>query len=75
MYRDHPAQHAQELLTATMWPGHPLGRPLTGSVESIAGLDRKTLMDFQQRHYNGNTTIVTVAAMAGEASIYPMPAA
>jgi predicted Zn-dependent peptidase len=61
MYRDHPAQHAQELLTATMWPGHPLGRPLTGSVESIAGLDRKTLMEFQQRHYNGATTIVTVA--------------
>ena len=38
MYRDHPAQHAQELLTATMWPGHPLGRPLTGTVETIGRL-------------------------------------
>jgi predicted Zn-dependent peptidase len=69
MYRDHPAQHAQELLTATMWPGHPLGRPLTGSVESIAGLDRKILMEFQQRHYNGNTTIVTVAGPVRHESV------
>ena len=61
MYRDHPAQHAQELLTATMWPGHPLGRPLTGTVESLSGLHRGELMEFQKRHYNGRTTIVTVA--------------
>ncbi|KAB2643906.1 MAG: insulinase family protein [Verrucomicrobia bacterium] len=61
MYRDHPAQHAQELLTSTMWPGHPLGRALTGTVESIARLKRPELLGFQQRHYNGATTIVTIA--------------
>jgi predicted Zn-dependent peptidase len=27
MYRDQPAQHAQELLSESMWPGHPLGAP------------------------------------------------
>lgn len=61
MYRDHPAQHAQELLTATMWPRHPLGRPLTGSVETISRFERGELLDFQREHYNGSTTIVTVA--------------
>jgi predicted Zn-dependent peptidase len=61
MYRDHPAQHAQELLTATMWPGHPLGRPLTGTVETIAKLKRPHFMGFRDRHYTGSTTIVTVA--------------
>jgi len=61
MYRDQPSQHAQELLTATMWPDHPLGRPLTGTVESISGLKRAHFLDFRQRHYSGNTTIVTVA--------------
>jgi predicted Zn-dependent peptidase len=61
MYRDAPAQHAQELLTATMWPRHPLGRPLTGTVASIGRLRRDDLVGFRDRHYNGATTIVTVA--------------
>lgn len=61
MYRDQPAQHAQELLTATMWPGHPLGRPLTGTVETIARLHRDELLGFQRINYCGRTTMVTVA--------------
>ncbi len=61
MYRDQPAQHAQELLTQTMWPGHPLGRPLTGTLESIAGLQRRHFIDYRRAHYNARTTIVTVA--------------
>ena len=61
MYRDHPAQHAQELLTATMWPGHPLGRPLTGTVETIARLRAANFVGFRNRHYTGSTTIITVA--------------
>src|SRR6266853_1789550 len=61
MYRDHPAQHAQELLTETMWPQHPLGRPLTGTVETIARFRRSELLEFRGQHYTGATTIVTVA--------------
>jgi len=61
MYRDHPAQHAQELLTSTMWPGHPLGRPLTGTVETIGRLRRRDFVGFRTRHYTGSTTIITVA--------------
>ncbi len=61
MYRDHPAQHAQELLSETMWPEHPLGRPLTGTVETISTFRRPQLMRYMKEHYNGRTTIVTVA--------------
>src|SRR5439155_4277232 len=61
MYRDHPAQHAQELLTETMWPKHPLGRPLTGTAETIAAFKRPQLVGFRDSHYNGRTTIITVA--------------
>ncbi|MHA3773762.1 M16 family metallopeptidase [Verrucomicrobiota bacterium sgz303538] len=60
-YRDQPAQHASELLTETMWPDHPLGRPLTGSVDTIASFQRPQLVDFLGRNYNGRTTLVTVA--------------
>jgi predicted Zn-dependent peptidase len=61
MYRDNPAQHAQELLSETMWPKHPLGQPLTGTVESIAKFKRPMLKEFMGQNYNGRTTIVTAA--------------
>ena len=37
MYQDQPAQVAEELLAAAVWPRHPLGRPLAGTLESVAG--------------------------------------
>jgi len=61
MYRDNPGQHVQELLSQTMWPRHPLGRPLTGTAESIASYDRKEMLGFMRDNYNGSTTIVTAA--------------
>jgi predicted Zn-dependent peptidase len=64
-YRDHPEQHAAELLTETMWPEHPLGRPLTGDVATLSRFRRKQLMDFQRTNYNARTTVVTVAGPVG----------
>ena len=61
MYRDNPAQHAQELLSETMWPKHPLGQPLTGTVETISKFTRSSLKEFMGENYNGCTTIVTAA--------------
>jgi predicted Zn-dependent peptidase len=61
MYRDNPAQHAQEVLSETMWPKHPLGQPLTGTVESIARLTRPRLKAFLNENYNGSTTVITAA--------------
>lgn len=61
MYRDNPAQHSQELLSETMWPAHALGRALTGTVETISSFQRPQLLEFMHEHYNGRTTIITVA--------------
>jgi predicted Zn-dependent peptidase len=61
MYKDQPAQHVHELLTETMWPDHPLGRSLTGTVETIMGLKRPHFREFIDRNYNSRTTVVTVA--------------
>jgi predicted Zn-dependent peptidase len=61
MGRDQPAQVAEELLTATFWPGHPLGRPLTGTVESVAGLRRADLMAFWRGGYASGNTVLTVS--------------
>src|SRR5438477_521207 len=39
MYLDQSQHHVQELLNETLWPNHPLGRPLTGTEKT---LDAKT---------------------------------
>jgi predicted Zn-dependent peptidase len=61
MYKDHPGQFSQELLTEAMWPSHALGRPLTGSIESISRIRREHLLKFVRKNYNGSSTVVTVA--------------
>ena len=51
MYLDEPHQHVQELLSETMWPDHPLGRPLTGTEASLDRLGRAQLLDYHKRNY------------------------
>jgi len=69
MYRDQPAQHAQELLTSTLWPRHPLGRPLTGTVETVSRMGRTEITEFHRRNYNGGSTVVTVAGRIPHAEV------
>lgn len=69
MYRDQPSQHAEELLAETMWPGQPLGRPLTGTLASISGFQRDDLREFQRRYYNAGATTVTVAGNVRHAEV------
>ncbi|MBJ7392287.1 MAG: insulinase family protein [Chthoniobacterales bacterium] len=58
---DSPAQWAEDLLSSCLWPEHPLGNPLTGTLESVAQLKRSHLLAFRKRHYVGRNTIFTVA--------------
>ncbi len=61
MYLDQPAQHVQELLNALQWPDHPLGRPLTGTEQSVDRLRRPELLGFFRHHYHGQNLVISVA--------------
>lgn len=61
MGRDTPAQVVEELLAAHFWPAHPLGRPLTGTLDSVDHLRRDDLLGFWRGHYHGRNTVFTVA--------------
>lgn len=61
MYLDQPSQHVQELLNAALWPGHPLGRPLTGSPEGLDRLQRDELQGYFRQHYVGANLVIAVA--------------
>ncbi|MRR32328.1 insulinase family protein, partial [bacterium] len=61
MYRDEPQNHVQEVLNGALWPGHPLGRPITGTVRSLNRLRRPELRGFLQQHYTANRAVVAAA--------------
>ena len=61
MYQDQPAQVAEELLAAAIWPKHPLGRPIAGTLDTIPALRRDELLDFWQNAYHARSTVLAVA--------------
>lgn len=61
MYQENPGDHINDLLATSTWPDHPLGRPITGSIESITHIDRPKLTDFFQKHYRSEGITLAVA--------------
>ncbi len=61
MYRDQPRHQVQELLQEGLWPAHPLGRPIIGTPESLAGMKRATFRSFVGAHYTAPNTVVALA--------------
>jgi predicted Zn-dependent peptidase len=69
MYRDQPAQVAEELLAAAMWPAHPLGRPLAGTEQSVAAMRREDLLAFWRAGYHARSSLLTVAGNVRHADV------
>src|SRR6266700_3106655 len=61
MYLDEPQHQVQELLNATLWPGEPLGRPITGTAETLDGMRRSHLVNYLQTHYVSGSILVVAA--------------
>ena len=61
MVRDQPGQWLEDLTSAAAWPDHPLGRPITGTSESLKRLDGETVRSFFRAAYLADRSLVTVA--------------
>jgi predicted Zn-dependent peptidase len=61
MYRDQPHHHVEELLNVLQWPGHPLGRPLTGTEATLPRLTRERLLAFRRQHHVAPAIVIAVA--------------
>jgi predicted Zn-dependent peptidase len=69
MYHDNPGQHIDDLLAAALWPGHPLGRPVTGTKASLHGLGRADLARWVAARHVGRNTLVAVAGPVEPAEV------
>jgi len=58
MYYDLPQYFVLDALESVMWPDHPLGKGLAGSIESVSGLTAGNLKTFHETHYVPNNIVV-----------------
>lgn len=61
MYRDQPQQVVQEMLSDAIWKRHPLGRPIIGSPDTLAKMDRGIIRRFKNESYLPGNTIIAFA--------------
>ena len=61
MYQDEPSSLVQDLLEGKFWEGHPLGRPITGTLQTIESMDSDAFRNYRASHYNAASTVVTAA--------------
>lgn len=67
MIRENPSDHINDLLAAALWPGHPLGQSISGTLESIAQISRNSLRDFAKlHHFRSDIVIATAGPMDAE---------
>ena len=51
MTQDQPSQYVDEVLTEILWPGHALGRPIAGTIESVRALTREDIAGYRDTFY------------------------
>lgn len=61
MTEDSPEEFVHEVLGNRFWKGDPLGLPVMGTVETVGGLSRDSMLRFKNRAYNTAETIVCAA--------------
>ena len=70
MYLDEPQHQVQELLNATLWPAQPLGRPITGTNQTLDAMKRSHLISYLREHYvTGRTLIVAAGKISHQQTI------
>jgi predicted Zn-dependent peptidase len=61
MHEDSPEDVVHDLFTETLWPNHPLGRPVLGTAETIRAATRAKVARFYRRHYVPGNLVVGAA--------------
>jgi predicted Zn-dependent peptidase len=61
MDQDNPESVAHELLYHNFWSGHPLGRSIIGTPETVVGFSREALVEDHARWYAPKNIVVTSA--------------
>jgi predicted Zn-dependent peptidase len=65
-YQDQPQDYVLNLLEEIIWPGHPLGRDIAGTEQSIARLTRDEILEYADAHYRLPNLVIGAAGALDE---------
>lgn len=65
LYRESPADHIGDLVSAALWGAHPLGQPISGTLDSITRIDRAALLAFRDLHHFRSDIVIAAAGPFG----------
>jgi predicted Zn-dependent peptidase len=69
MVEDTPDDLVHELFTQHFWEGHPLGRPILGSKETVEGFTVDTLRQYFENAYVASNMIISAAGNIEHAKV------
>ena len=69
MVEDTPDDLVHELFTQAFWEGHPLGRPILGTKESVESLNQQRLRDHFRGAYAAENVIISAAGNIEHAAV------
>src|ERR687890_1311609 len=69
MVEDTPDDLVHELFTQHFWEGHPLGRPILGTKETVEALNAETLSEYFRGAYVASNMIVSAAGNLDHARV------
>jgi predicted Zn-dependent peptidase len=61
MVEDSPQELIHEVFQEKFWQGHPLGRPISGTKDSVTRITRNDVMQFFKSNYTACNTLISVA--------------
>ncbi|HEX6970491.1 MAG TPA: pitrilysin family protein [Micromonosporaceae bacterium] len=61
MHDDEPADEVHDLFARAVYGAHPLGRPISGTTETISAMSRRQIHDFYRHRYLPPSIVVTAA--------------
>lgn len=62
-YEDAPDDLVHDVFAETLWPSHPLGRPISGSLSTLAAIGREDLRGYISTRYRPDAILVTAAGL------------
>jgi predicted Zn-dependent peptidase len=69
MVEDTPDDLVHELFTQSFWEGHPLGRPILGTRETVEALTQEALRDYFRRVYAANNFVISAVGNLEHAAV------
>ncbi len=68
MYEDTPGQYVHDLFNQLLWPDHPLGTLLSGTMETVRRITREDLVQYWRQMYQPRNLLV-----CGVGALEPRP--